>query len=440
MKELAAPAPPTLRLAEIVRFDSPTSMAFAERIGAELSGHSIGCRIHGYDAEPMPAANGGHLVLVFPIRGDERMPDQVEAWIRSVPGGTTHSLWVTGDFRTGEPCDRVAADEATRLLSERGSLPLVPPMLVDTPVDAADVSRLVGEWAARLLSPVIELSPPLEAGAPERTSLDDMAEEPLRRIVARLPAVPEVVLDTEGRCVSLTLTDGAPYVRGLLAGLPAGEVRAVLDLVGELRRLERLGVPYSGLTTVDLDLPPSVTTVDVRGNRVTNLEFLRGAEAVAFLNLADCDLAEVPEVLATLPRLHTLVLGKNRITSIPGWCSELRSLRRFSTYRNMLTEVPGLSHLPRLELLNVGASPLPLGADDLSDLPALELLGLRLIGLEEVPPTMWQLPALRQVDLSKNPLPPVTTNGERFRFVDRLPSWAWDEPADERNGSEGLSR
>src|SRR5262249_6167979 len=126
MRELATPAPPTLRLAEIVRFDSPTSMAFAERVGAELSGHSIRCGIHGYDGEPMPAANGGHVVLVFPIRGDERMPDQVEAWIRSVPGGTTHSLWVTGDFRTGEPCDRVAADEASRLLSERGSLPLVP--------------------------------------------------------------------------------------------------------------------------------------------------------------------------------------------------------------------------------------------------------------------------------------------------------------------------
>jgi len=40
--------------------------------------------------------------------------------------------------------------------------------------------------------------------------------------------------------------------------------------------------------------------------------------------------------------------------------------------------------------------------------------------------------------VSKNPLARPAVNGEQVRFVDRLPSWTWDEPGEEQDGSERL--
>ena len=424
----------SLRTVDVVQFGSPTSQAIAARIEALLSQRSVKARTTTFEADPTARGSGDHLVLVFPIRGDERIPDQVESWIRSTVPGVAHSLWVTGDFRAGEPCDRVAAEEATRLLSERGSPALIPPVLLDTPVAEDELDHVVGAWVARLLEPVIELPGHSDAPDPEPGDRrqaprpDDVAEDALRGIVARLPIPPRVELDADGRCVSLSLTDGARYERGLLAGLPPRQIRAVLDLVAELSRLDLFGIPYSGLAAVDVRLPASVTKVDLRGNRLATLAFLADQEAVAFVNLADCDLAEVPDVLSSLPRLHTLVLGKNRLVSIPGWFGRLRSLRRVTTYRNMLTEIRGLAGLPNLELLNIGASPLRLTDGDLHDLPGLEVLGLRLLGLDRIPASVWRLPRLRLVDVSKNPVAVSPPSHPRVRFVERMPTWAWDRP------------
>src|SRR5438552_806843 len=167
-----------------------------------------------------------------------------------------------------------------------------------------------------------------------------------------------------------------------------------------MRSLEYVGLPYASLNELGVELPPGVSKLDLRGNRFVDYGFIQGRESLAFLNVADCDLDSVPEALATLPKLHTLVIGKNRLVEIPRWFSSLRSLQRLTLYRNQVRAIPGLSHLPSLTLLNMGASPLQLADDAIIDLPSLGVLGLRLLGLERIPRFVEDLPSLRTVVVS----------------------------------------
>jgi hypothetical protein len=420
----------SLRQVEIVHFESHTSEAIAARLDRSLGAHGVGARRATFE---VPGGDGNgrfdHRIIVFPIRGDERIPEAVERWILAVPPGTTHSLWVTGDFRSGQAYNMVAAAEATRLLCDRGSPSRCPPILVDTPIDDEDLDPLVTRWVEDLMDPItVNRSVPQsrdgESGPPPRGT--DIGDPALRRVLSLLPAAPRYALDAQGRCTKISFDDGAAYERSLFTGLPGVQVRAVLETLAEMRSLEYVGLPYASLSELGVELPPDISKLDLRGNRFVDYGFIQGRESLAFLNVADCDLEVVPDALATLPKLHTLVIGKNRLVEIPAWFSSLGSLQRLTLYRNQVRAIPGLSHLPSLALLNMGASPLQLADDAIADLPSLGVLGLRLLGLESIPRFVEDLPSLRTVDISKNPLIGVPPKHPRIRFADRMPDWTWD--------------
>ena len=160
-----------------------------------------------------------------------------------------------------------------------------------------------------------------------------------------------------------------------------------------------------------------------------DFSFLRGRPSIEALNLADCDLEEVPPSLQAALALRTVVLAKNRLRSVPEWFSGLKALQRVTFYRNELTTLgPGLSGLSDLRLLNLGATYVMFRDDDLQDLPRLKVIGLRLLGLHEPPAAVLRLPGLRYVDVSKNPLA-LTSTGQRrgITLGQGMPTWRWDE-------------
>jgi Leucine-rich repeat (LRR) protein len=205
-----------------------------------------------------------------------------------------------------------------------------------------------------------------------------------------------------------------------------------------MTHLESLSLPFAGLRDLDLCIPESVEKLDLRGNYLDNYEFATGHHNMALVNLAACDLEAPPDFLRTLPNLHTLILAKNRIDSIPGWFSSLEALERLTLYRNLLSSLgTGMHGLASLRVLNLGANP-PLEdfEGDLSNLRSLKVLGLRLLDLQEVPQVLYELPRLQWVDMSKNPVfyqsdlshPTIT-------FADRMPRWDWSQKSNNQSPS-----
>jgi Leucine-rich repeat (LRR) protein len=370
-----------------------------------------------------------HFILVFPIRGDDRIPDLVERWlVEQAPAGSTHSLCVTGDFVSGQSFDALVASEATRLLRDRRCLPRIPPLLIDTPTSDEHLSDAIGKWVRSMLDaqvPVpVEEAPAIAPSVP----LDRSREPSLRAICDLLPGPAQFALDDEGNCVLLSFDDGERYVRSLLVGLASRRVQRILGLVGDLGHLRHLGLPFARLRSVG-EVPPSVRVLDVRGNQIGDASFLEHTPGIEALNVADCDLEGVPAGVQALPQLRTLVMAKNRMRRLPDWFSGLRTLRRVTVYRNQLPAVgSAVSGLPELRLLNLGANVLTFSHDELQDLPRLEALGLRLLGLRELPEAILRLPSLRHVDVSKNPITiPPGSGPLGIRFAQGMPAWRWDE-------------
>jgi Leucine-rich repeat (LRR) protein len=426
------PPPAFLREAHIVHFGSPTSDRIAELVRSELDGRGVRTNVLTFDRSDGQSLTGGPFVLVFPIRGDDRIPDVVEQWLfQALPSASTHSLCITGDFVSGESFDPLVADEATRILRDRGSLPRLPPLLIDTPTSDEHLGEVIRGWIPSMLEMDVPLpiergdsDPDLDAGA----GVDRIREPSLRAICRLLPGPPQFRLDDEGRCVRLSLDDGRPYVRSLLVGLTPRRVHRILGLVGDLGRMRHFGLPFARVRMAGV-VPPSVRSLDLRGNQIGDASFLEHAPGVEALNMADCDLQEVPTGLQGLPSLQTLIIAKNRLRRVPDWFSGLRTLRRLTVYRNQLSSLgSALSGFPQLRLLNLGANVLGFSGDELQDLPRLEAVGLRLLGLHEVPGAVLRLPSLRHVDVSKNPITiPSGAGVAGITFAQRMPAWRWDD-------------
>ena len=391
--------------AHIVEFSSPTSQRIAELIGRQLDQHGVASSVASFDRFEPGSLVGGHFILVFPIRGDDRIPDLVERWlVEQAPAGSTHSLCVTGDFVPGQSFDPLVANEATRLLRDGRSLPRSSPLLIDTPPSDEHLSNVIGKWVRSMLDAQVPV-PVAEAPviAPS-VSLDGSREPSLRAICDLLPRPAQFALDDQGNCVRLSFDAGGRYVRSLLVGLPSRRVQRILGLVGDLGHLHHLALPFARLRSVGA-VPASVRVLDLRGNQIGDARFLEHTQGIEALNVADCDLEGVPAGVEALPQISTLVMAKNRIRRLPDWFSGLRTLRRVTVYRNQLPALgSAVSGLPELRLLNLGANVLTFSYDELQGLPRLEALGLRLLGLRELPEAVLRLPSLRHVDVSKNPI------------------------------------
>ena len=257
-------------------------------------------------------------------------------------------------------------------------------------------------------------------------------------MLSLLPQEPRYSLNEAGYCTALSFTDDAAYPRSLLRNLTKKQLDRVFGLIAEMNHLESLGLPFAGARAPGLRLPRSLTKLDLRGNYFDNYGFAAGHENVAFINLAACDLSAPPEFLGTLPRLHTLILAKNRICSIPPWFSSLEALERLTLYRNLLSDLgPGMRSFQSLKVLNLGANPLLKNFEgDLPYLDSVEVLGLRLLDLHKIPQALYELPRLRWVDVSKNPVFYRTDlSHPSITFADRMPRWDWNQESGTRSPS-----
>jgi len=164
------------------------------------------------------------------------------------------------------------------------------------------------------------------------------------------------------------------FLRGTKTPIPADALKAlpkleVLDLAE--CNLKELPADVCALATLQ-DLYLARNPLDKLPPELAQLGHLR------YLNLDGARLAAVPDVVAKLPSLKWLRLSENQLTDLPPALAALKDLRRLYVRRNKLAAVPEV----------------------VKEWPLVEDLAFDQNSIEDVPQWLTALPKLRNVSFA----------------------------------------
>ncbi|WP_426138656.1 leucine-rich repeat domain-containing protein [Psychrobacter sp. TWR1-1-1] len=226
-----------------------------------------------------------------------------------------------------------------------------------------------------------------------------------------------------------------------------------------LRQLERLDLGYGKSTSYSYIDNKSVLQSESESTKplpgaignLTNLKYLRlrgfnelpdeiaqleNLETLVYMN---CDFTEFPKALCQLKNLKSLNIFSKSLESFPDELGDLSSLTHFDMRGTQVQELPdaigNLSKLTSIELYaNESLKALPdsfgnltnlekleIRASDLKTLPSsignlnrLKSLGLYYNGLQSLPDSITNLKALEEIDVKGSPLLDVSEAVSRF--------------------------
>jgi Leucine-rich repeat (LRR) protein len=138
-----------------------------------------------------------------------------------------------------------------------------------------------------------------------------------------------------------------------------------------------------------------------------NCYFLNSNNQVVGLNLDDCRLTELPEVVCGFKFLQGLSLFGNQLTSLPESIGNLTALTDLNLAKNKMSSLPGsLGNLKALRKLELWYNRLTSLPESLSKLTALKKLTLEYNHLSNLPDWLDNLKA--EIDLGEQYPGPVT--------------------------------
>jgi hypothetical protein len=146
---------------------------------------------------------------------------------------------------------------------------------------------------------------------------------------------------------------------------------------------------------------PSVNILEYRRGHFTSLVEARATPAaVTKLVIGGEELTELPD-LSALENLEVLQVSSNQLTTLPASLAACRALRSINAYRNQLSAFPPvLARLPALVELQLGRNQIAIIGDEIRDCRALAMLGLADNPITALPEAIGELPALRSLDLA----------------------------------------
>jgi Leucine-rich repeat (LRR) protein len=175
--------------------------------------------------------------------------------------------------------------------------------------------------------------------------------------------------------------------------------------------------PFFGdLPTLSADFSHVIHLSLQGNNRLTSAEgFLRCFTELRELEVRDFTLGKFPEAVATMPRLETLILSRCGIVFDEAAQTRLSSLSRLQSldlFDNPLRQVPDLSALPELSVIDLSSTGIDQFPVGLAERPRLKTALLNENKIIELPDALFQVAAEISdgFDLSDNPLSPDARN------------------------------
>lgn len=344
---------------------------------------------------PSNDLKGDLAIFVFPILSDERIPEIVRRRLESMQFHVhRYSIVISGDFSRRSP--KVCSGIVSRIKEILGDKNNAENLFLDVPCNKEDIFTQVRHFARVLTThfPFTELEKDYLA----------FQNAILSEIEASLSTKLNCVFNSKGQCTSLSFLNSRPYPDSVISTVSPTIVRSVFANVCKLQYLTRLDLSFSNLTQIEFSVPGSIVSLILRGNPLEDFSFLTELKNIEYLNITACNLDFIPCEIASLSRLHTLILQKNEIVSPSSSFLLPSTLKFISFYRNKLTSLEFLSNIDTVEAVDVGANPGVELSSYTTGVSNLQYLGLRLLGLTSIPQLLLKLDNLKYINVAKNPM------------------------------------
>lgn len=324
-------------------------------------------------------------ILVFPILGDNRIPEDVCTFLQH-PNTQLPSLLnvlIVGDHDLDiyQSQQIELTNEIDFLVKQKRATLTKNPLLVDTPnIDFVAIQT----W---LKSPnhLVTLLQKPEINVPTQLQelIDLIGEAPRFKIV-------------DGEIVEIKFFSYDPYPKPLVS--EQSDWQLLNKTLLKFSNLERLSFAYSDIKSLPIDptLLTKLVELDIRNTKIASFNFLLDMPNLRFLNISALNLDSFPNEVWQLSKLTSLYAYKNKITSIPATIMNLGSLQKLSLYRNNLSVI---KQLPQsLQHLNVGGNPI----SQIFAHKTLNSLSIRHCDITQLPFDLKDFPNLTQLDVYKN--------------------------------------
>jgi Leucine-rich repeat (LRR) protein len=145
-----------------------------------------------------------------------------------------------------------------------------------------------------------------------------------------------------------------------------------------------------------------IEELDLSGNKLTAMPDLKAMARLKSLNLSGNRFTALPEEICTAPKLESLNMEKNAITSLAGGVSGLSLLKSLSLAGNKLAAFPAVLLALKVESLDIsdnGIESLPDNISAMADLHYLTAAGCK---LKKLPDAFYKMSWLRKADFNGN--------------------------------------
>jgi Leucine-rich repeat (LRR) protein len=300
--------------------------------------------------------------LVFSICSDERLPDELDEYLRNLNRrDTPTALIVVGDFTSSEPLsyESPASYEAIRMIQEASeSKTSIKVCWLDGDLVRSSIFFPEMHWI-EFHSRNNQFQENKDLSLTKRPDLSNTADEKSYNQLCELLNFSLFVRVENERITAVDLTDNKCYQRGLLNSLSLHQQQDLWRILLKLTSLKKIRASFNGLKFIpDLSGLHQLEDLDIRGNPGIELSDLHSASELIKLNISACNLDRIPSAVQKLRNLRSLLAYKNTISDISNIKFPVL-LERLSLYRNEIknTEL-NLDYCHHLKELNLGANPL----------------------------------------------------------------------------------
>jgi internalin A len=176
-----------------------------------------------------------------------------------------------------------------------------------------------------------------------------------------------------------------------------------LQALKNLKRLDISGICLDGLPDWLAQLPCLETLIAIRSELSAIPDTLAQSPTLQSLSLSSNQISVIPDALAQCSALQSLNLSSNQISVIPDALAQCSALQSLNLSSNQISVIPdALGQCSALQSLNLNSNQISVIPDALGQCSSLQSLNLNSNQISVIPDAIAQCPALQTLNLNSN--------------------------------------